>query len=292
MLLAVAAIILLFPQEVYAAEPRAVINEFVADGQTEWVELYISDIDFDTVKTYWVDDDTSFDDDSGNGKIKSLQNSQLTNSNFVVLEFSSFFNNTGDHVTLFDPEGTMRDSYEYRENPGKEVSIGRFPDGEGTYEVLAQSTKGSANSSAAAPTPTITPTLTPSLTPTKTPVPTKTPTPTKSPTPTRAPTTAVLSAESVSDSPSEPEEEHFTDKTFSSDEETFNSYERSDTLYRYDSDVEEENNSDQLAEMVSAQSSAHFSVRGILGTLSLICFAVAGFHAYRIRRDQQTPEDV
>lgn len=119
---------------------------------------------------------------------------------------SSFLNNSGDYVVLFDSAGNVVDQYQYTSDPGRDIAIGRSPDGTGEFQILDSATKGQPNSSPqstpteaptttpipATPTYTPTPTKTPTSTPTpRTPTPTKTPTPTpspKTPTPTKTPT--------------------------------------------------------------------------------------------------------
>lgn len=165
---------LLFPQKVFA-EDKLVINEFLvhpSSGNDEWIEIYNpTNID---LTSYWVDDDTSFTEDVGNSNKKQL--TTIVNSLYSVFTLSSsIFNNSADHVVLFDADGNIIDQYEYTDDPGVDLSVGRSPDGANGFQILASSTKGSVNSEVL-PTPTLTPTEAP--TPTRTPTPTKTPTPT------------------------------------------------------------------------------------------------------------------
>lgn len=179
-----------------------VINEFLANPTSpgkEWVEIYNpSHID---VKDYFIDDDESFSDDVGSGSKKSLSGSQNSSSEFVVLEFSSFLNNSGDNVVLFDQNGTILDKYNYSGDPGKDITIGRSPDGNGSFTTLADATKGSPNAKEATPTLTETPTPSKTPSPTKLPTPTKTPTPTRIPTVTKTPTSIVHSYPSPTSTP-------------------------------------------------------------------------------------------
>jgi outer membrane biosynthesis protein TonB len=96
-------------------------------------------------------------------------------------------NNSGDFVVLFSPEGVIVDQYQYNQDPGVDISIGRSPDKTGDFKLLQSLTKGDANSDPI-PTPTPTPTPQPTATPTPGPTSTPAPAPTSTPTPTPKPT--------------------------------------------------------------------------------------------------------
>lgn len=65
----------------------------------------------------------------------------------MVFELSSsMFNNDGDTVELFAPDGILVDHYTYTKDPGIDTSIGRAPDGTGNFQVLTSVTEGSPNS--------------------------------------------------------------------------------------------------------------------------------------------------
>lgn len=153
----------------YAAND-VVINEMLVNPSStkEWIEIY-NPLHLDISK-YWIDDDTSFIEDIGATK-KSL--SGVTVDIYTLIETSSVFNNTGDYVVLFDQSGNIVDEYEYIDDPGPDVSLGRSPNGIGEFSLLVSLTKGSANSDAR-PIPTATSQPTP--TPSKIPTPTKEPT--------------------------------------------------------------------------------------------------------------------
>ncbi|MBI2031348.1 MAG: lamin tail domain-containing protein [Candidatus Levybacteria bacterium] len=159
-------LILLFflPSQAYASE-TIVINEFLAhpsSGNKEWVEFYNPDnID---LSSYFLDDDTDFNSDTGSSSKKSLTTINNSSSSYPYFEISSFLNNDGDYVVLFSPTGEIIDQYQFTEDPGADIPIGRFPDGDGEFAILSSSTKGGPNY--APPTPTLAPTATP--TPTKT----------------------------------------------------------------------------------------------------------------------------
>lgn len=186
----------LMPKSVFAATAPT-INEFIAhpSNSVEWVEFYNPDhID---LSTYYIDDDTDFTSDVGSSAKKSLQNINTTNPTYPYIELSSMLNNDGDHVVLFDSSGNVVDQYSYTSDPGVDISIGRFPDGIGTFQLLLSATKGNANSSGL---PTATPTPTDAPTPTPTPkVPTATPTPRPTVTPTPKPTIKIASLTPTTD---------------------------------------------------------------------------------------------
>ena len=103
------------------------VNEFFAHpstGNKEWVEFY--NLDNIDLSAYYLDDDLDFVNDSGSSSKKSL--SSIDNSStspYPTFEFDSFLNNSGDFVVLFDPNGTIIDQYQYIDDPGENVSVGR-----------------------------------------------------------------------------------------------------------------------------------------------------------------------
>jgi len=155
------------------ADGHPVINEFLphpSTGNKEWVELYVPD-SMD-VTNYWIDDDTDFANDSGSSTKKQIVSpTQGSDSRHVVFELSSsMFNNGGDTVALFTPDGALVDQYTYSSDPGADISIGRTPDGTGDFQVLIFATHGSPNSS---PKPADTATPAPTDKPTTIPKPTR-----------------------------------------------------------------------------------------------------------------------
>ena len=129
----------------------------------EWVEFYNPDhLD---LSSYWIDDDTSFTDDTGNSAKKSLASINISNPTFPYIQITSaMFNNSGDFVVLFSNTGTMIDQYQYTSDPGKDKTIGRQPDGD-SWIALTSSSEGASNG-AASPTPTPSSTSSPTPTPT------------------------------------------------------------------------------------------------------------------------------
>jgi hypothetical protein len=180
----------LFP----AVAKAQTINEFVADGNPEWVEFYNATGSADYLKEYWLDDDTDFINDGGDKGGNKIRLTDLNTDSemypyFEIDSSSDFFNNSGDYVVLFDATGKIVSKYQYSSSQGFGVSIGSNPDGSGNFYFLVSSTKGAANSEhQPTPTPTSTPTPTETPTPTPTISPTSTPKPTKKPSPTPRPT--------------------------------------------------------------------------------------------------------
>ena len=184
--------VLLFPKSILA---QVVINEFVPNSSTEWIELYNSSADAEYLKTYYIDDDTDFVNDSGSGPKKLLSSLNITNPTYPIFETSGFLNNTGDYVVIFSDMGNIINQYQYTSDPGSGISIGRVPDGDGNFFILSLATKGYANSDM---TPTSTPTVSP-ITETPTPTQTSTPTPTTTVTPTSSKSTYKINSVKDSD---------------------------------------------------------------------------------------------
>ncbi len=179
-------ILALFPAKTYAAGP-VTLNEALVHpsaGGKEWVEFYVTDSS--ELKSYWIDDDTDFANDIGSAK-KSLDTVlQGNTSQHYFIELSaSMFNNSGDTIVLFKSDGTMVDQLSYADGPGYDVTMGRTPDMNGSFQYLSNATRGSPNSG---PRPTVTPTPQPTEAPTRQPVSTKEPTATTRATNTSSPT--------------------------------------------------------------------------------------------------------
>jgi len=163
---------------------QVVINEFKVTPNPEWVEFYNASSSAEFLKSYWIDDDLDFNDDAGSSNKKSLSNLNISNMAHPYLEFSSFLNNPGDYIVLFDSSGNLIDSYQYTSNPGDGVTFGRSPNGSGSFSILSSATKGSANSDPLPdPSPSPTPEPEPEATPESDPEPSPEPSPSPSPTP-------------------------------------------------------------------------------------------------------------
>lgn len=185
------------------------INEFVANSSVEWVEFYNATDSAEFIKEYYLDDDTDFNSDSGSSAKKSLSSLNTTNPYFPFFETGSFLNNGGDWVVLFDSQGNIVDSISYSTDFGENVSMGRSPDGTGSFYVLSGTSQGLPNllpKATDTPTPSTTPTQT--TTSTATPTPTATQTATATPTPTKTATPKASKTPTATPTPTESGEEN------------------------------------------------------------------------------------
>lgn len=181
--LLIIVVLVLFPPTSWAASTVA-INELIVNpagsDTNEWIELYSSDQNFSS-PDYWIDDDNTLvvnnavqtgGDDPGSDPVHLALD--FHGSNFFVIPLSSYLNNTGDHPTLFlyqNGTAAVVDEYQYSDDPGDDVPLGRYPDGGPKASILASATKGSSNS------PPPSPTGVPTAAPTRVPKPTSTPKP-------------------------------------------------------------------------------------------------------------------
>lgn len=178
-------LILFFIFSISEVKAQVVINEFLAnptDESHEWVEFYNSGLSVEDLSSYFFDDDTEFQGESGSAKVQlsGLLSSQST----CYFSLSSYLNNSGDSPTLFTSDGTTKDTYTYASTV-EDKSFSRVPDG-GAWQIEQTPTQSLVSCVSLAPTPT--PTATPTNTPTPTPSPSPTPTSTVTPTPTLKPT--------------------------------------------------------------------------------------------------------
>lgn len=153
-------------------EAQVSINEFSPNSSPEWIEFYNASESAEYIRDYYVDDDTSFIEDSGSSGKKTLSGLVTANVTYPHIELNSFLNNSGDFVVLFDPQGIIVDQYQYSDDPGDGVTIGRSPDKTGNFFTLTASTKSGPNAQpvpppsptpSSAPSPHLEPTLTPEL---------------------------------------------------------------------------------------------------------------------------------
>lgn len=167
--------LLVFSPSVVSAQNAGVLNEVLVHpsaGGKEWVEFYVADSN--ALRSYWIDDDTSFTEDSGGSAKKSLESILQGNDDkhFFIELTGSMFNNSEDMVVLFNSEGTIVDQIKYTDGPGYDVTFGRIPNAAGSFYLLESPTRGGPNSG-------------------QKPAPTDEPEPT--PKPTKATTTVVVS---------------------------------------------------------------------------------------------------
>lgn len=187
-MLFVGFLLLMFPS---TAKGQVKINEILVDGSPEWVEFHNASESADFIKEYYLDDDSDFNSDSGSSDKKLLTGLNTSNATYVYIELNSFFNNDGDKVVLFSPDGQIVDQYEYVQNPGADRSLGRKPDANGSFYKLTSQTKGSANADIynepqPSPSPSPSPSASPSLSPSPSPIPSPSPSPSKKPSPSPA----------------------------------------------------------------------------------------------------------
>lgn len=190
-------IIFIFPGSVNA---QVVINEVLPnpkgeDSGAEWVELYnigASPVSLMGCILYLHESDN-------NQKI-GFKDDDFIERYKVVSWDDMWLNNSGDKVRLIC--SSYSDEVAYGDldeavvgSPKEEITVGRNPDGTGSFYLLSSITLGEANSlpPSSTPVPTDTPTLTPK--PSPSPVPTSTPAPTL--TPTKIPTPSPAEEESL-----------------------------------------------------------------------------------------------
>lgn len=156
---------------------KVVINEILPhpSSGSDWVELYNTEQGEEIDIAGWQIEDSkstvkTFSDDT---KISS-------SSSFLQVFVSNRLNNGGDLLRLKDESGGVIDEKSYEQDPGIDISIGRYPDGADNWEIILSSTPNGANTSFA-------PTFTPTPLPTSTPAPTKKPTSTPRPSATSKP---------------------------------------------------------------------------------------------------------
>lgn len=145
-LLTVLALLLSTVSPAFAANPpnpgEVLINEYVANATTEWVELYnttASDLD---ISGFYIDDIAA-----GGGAPKVIPASTIISAGgYYVMTFSSFLNNGGDDVRLIDPTQTViHDSTSYTIATA-DYSWYRTPDGGGWSPTESSTpTQGAAN---------------------------------------------------------------------------------------------------------------------------------------------------
>ena len=157
-----AQILFSMPSSVYAS---IVINEFLpntVDNDYEWIEIYNDGGSIVNLSQYNISEESA----SKNFTIENLvlepnsflvlvRNDEIFNQTYSqnglqILEYGNVvaslkLNNGDDSIFLYDSNGNLIDSIIKYSDPGKNVSIGRYPDGNsGTVKLLAQ-TPGTKN---------------------------------------------------------------------------------------------------------------------------------------------------
>lgn len=160
---------------------QVAINEFCSNCSSEWVELYnltTDPIDIDGWSMLFGSPSQSLVISSSNYPNTRVI---LPNSFFIITLGSSWMNNGGDTLELFDNTSSTSpiDIATYSGTITSGNTYSRIPDGTGNFVSNTSATQGQNNQ----PLPTSTPTQAPTPTPTPTakPNPTATPTTSKSP---------------------------------------------------------------------------------------------------------------
>lgn len=118
-----------------------VINEFVANATTEWVELYNKTLQTKDISGYYLDDLAG-----GSAPLAIPAGTVIQPGGFYVLTFSAVLNNGGDEVRFLDPtQTTVLDTSTYASATAN-YSWYRYPNG-GAWAALETSTpsQGASN---------------------------------------------------------------------------------------------------------------------------------------------------
>ncbi len=118
-----------------------VINEYVVNSSTEWVELYNTTANDLDISGHYIDDIPS-----GGGSPKLIpSNTIILAGDYYVMEFSGFLNNGGDDMRFLAPSLTVLDSTSYTSSTAEHAYF-RYPDGGLWSSVESDSpTKGETN---------------------------------------------------------------------------------------------------------------------------------------------------
>jgi len=148
--------LLLRPEPLWA---QVVINEFLPDpnskwapgatntldSQNEWVELLNTGTSSVDLSGWQIDDVIG----SGSSPYTFAQGSVLDAGAFWVvygLDGLPGLNNTGDEIHLLDDQGVEQDAVTYTSSQvSPDVSLGRNPDGTGSFQTFDSPTPGAAN---------------------------------------------------------------------------------------------------------------------------------------------------
>lgn len=156
------------------------INEILPHPSSgaDWIELYNTESTELDISGWKIQDST--------GDLTPFPDGTKFSSPsaFYQIFASNRLNNGGDSIKLKDKDGNIIDEKSYNQDPGEDISFGRYPDGSNNWGILTSSTANNSNSSLV-PSPTVTPTNVPTAVPTS--VPTSTPMNTSAPTATSKP---------------------------------------------------------------------------------------------------------
>lgn len=163
---------------------QVLINEVMpAPSQTdEWIELKNTSDQVISLSGWIVEDNTG-----ALTPLPAFSQSSIPAGSYFVFEVKNRLNNTGDHLTLKQPDGAQVDYFEYG-NSSTDLSWSRVSDSSDEI-IQTVPTKGTVNlipSPLPSPSPIATPSASPTSSPTQQPSPTAQPTPWVSPLPTTA----------------------------------------------------------------------------------------------------------
>lgn len=134
--------ILLFITVSQEVSASVVINEILPHPSSgdDWLELFNTETSEVDVSKWIIEDSTS--------KVKTLSEGTkfTTASAYLQIFVSNRLNNAGDTIKLKDKEGITLDEKSYGADPGVDIALGRFPDGNSSWGTLTTSTPNSANS--------------------------------------------------------------------------------------------------------------------------------------------------
>jgi len=162
------------------ANAQVVINEFSSGTTNDWVELY-----FNPQETASSSADLSLYSIKDSGTYWKELTGNLNQGEYATFDVSNRLNKDGDTVRLIGPDG--EEEVRYGNSGGvcaadSTQSIGRRPDGVGSFVRLSNPTRNEPNDSGQAICPTPSPTPGPTIISTASPTPTPSPSPTAKPT--------------------------------------------------------------------------------------------------------------
>lgn len=255
-----------------------VINEVLPHpfSDNDWVELYKTVNEEVNIGGWQLEDSTGvFETFPEDKKVAS-------SSSFLLVYKYKRLNNGGDLIRLKDKDGTVLDEKTYNQDPGVDISLGRYPDGANSWGVLTVSSPNDSNSNFA-PIPTSIPTNlhspTPTHKPTSTPKPSSVPKPSSTPKPqskvtadtTVVPTNTILTSKSLDKSLDKSEQ---VTSSGNQNEEVLGEFASGGTVISGENEVKKVNNK------------ANNSILTILLAGGLISFLTAAVISFRRIKEQ------
>ncbi len=124
------------------ASAAVVINEIMPhpSNDDDWVELYnTSDEEFDI--SGWQLSDSS-------GIYLTIPEKTImasSSASFIIFSKYRRLNNSGDEIKLADRAGNVIDRKSYNNDPGVDISLGRYPDGADNWGILSLASPNKSN---------------------------------------------------------------------------------------------------------------------------------------------------